>query len=64
MVVAAAGALTVASTEALTATAMAAAGTATVDSNDEDNDGSGGGKSDNVTAVAATQRRWQRRLWQ
>ncbi len=53
--------------EALTATAMAAVGTVTVDSdyNDETGDdevdnGSDGDKSDNFTAVAATQQRRQR----
>ena len=58
------GALTVALVVVLTATAMAAAGTVTVDSNDGDDDaynkddgGSGRCKSNNITAVVATQQR-------
>ena len=70
MAVAAGGVLTVALAEALTATAMAAAGTVIGNSDDDDNDedddndkdgsGRGRGKSDNLTAVAATQR-WRQR---
>ena len=61
--VAAAGVKATVMVEALSTTVMALARMVTVDrdddnddGNDKDDDGSDGGKSDNVTAVAATQR--------